>query len=444
MKKQTLILAAILCAVLSFSQSTLNTYTFTRYFVNSDAQQIYEGARIAVPSMTLPNSLNTYTYTTPFKVSDNQQIYNAMRGIGDAVTTITANSWNLTGNSVSTNTAYIGTKTNRSLTLKTAGHTIIKADSASSVLFYKRPKFADVSYNQVWSDSLIKGAIFTYSASAYRGLWFGTTTRDPLLLGSNFDGGSVPAFAISSQTSGAVNAVIAVGGSTSYTSNSSFRACQGGGARVIDAVTAAGSDLFRIEGTTGNLYNRGLAVIGSTVANTNATLNVAGTMSVSSTSTLTGLQNNGTINSTGAATLTGARISGTLNATGAATVVGALSTSSIVSTSKTAGIGYAVGSGSTVTQATSRTTGVTISDVVGSITLFSTAGSTTYQDFTVTNSTVGVNDVIIINQRSGTDRYVIEITAVAAGSFRVTFATTGGTTVESPVFNFAVIKGATN
>jgi hypothetical protein len=30
--------------------------------------------------------------------------------------------------------------------------------------------------------------------------------------------------------------------------------------------------------------------------------------------------------------------------------------------------------------------------------------------------------------------------AVAAGSFNITFRTTGGTTTETPVFNFAVIK----
>jgi hypothetical protein len=35
---------------------------------------------------------------------------------------------------------------------------------------------------------------------------------------------------------------------------------------------------------------------------------------------------------------------------------------------------------------------------------------------------------------------MLEVTAVASGSFRISFATTGGTTTEQPVFNFAVIK----
>ena len=107
------------------------------------------------------------------------------------------------------------------------------------------------------------------------------------------------------------------------------------------------------------------------------------------------------------------------------------------------GLGYTTGSGGAVTQITSRTTGVTLNKTNGAITLVSAAGSATYQSFTVTNSTVAATDTIIINQKSGTDLYEVIITAVAAGSFRVTFRTTGGTTTEQPVFNFSVIKAVT-
>ena len=79
----------------------------------------------------------------------------------------------------------------------------------------------------------------------------------------------------------------------------------------------------------------------------------------------------------------------------------------------------------------------------GAITLVSAAGSASYQTFTVTNLTVAATDTIIINQKSGTDKYIILVTNIAAGSFSVTFATTGGTTTEQPVFNFAVIKAVT-
>ena len=124
---------------------------------------------------------------------------------------------------------------------------------------------------------------------------------------------------------------------------------------------------------------------------------------------------------------------------GAATGTSLSTTGTIVSTG-TAGVGYATGAGGAVTQITSRTTGVTLNKTAGAITLVSAAGSATAATFTVTNSTVAATDVIILNQKSGTDLYNLMVTAVAAGSFNLTFRTTGGTTTEIPVFNFAVIK----
>jgi hypothetical protein len=118
-----------------------------------------------------------------------------------------------------------------------------------------------------------------------------------------------------------------------------------------------------------------------------------------------------------------------------------LTATGVIASTGTAGVGYATGAGGTVTQGSSRTTGVTINKTSGAITLFSAAGSATAATFTVTNSTVAATDVIILNQKSGTDLYDLMVTAVSAGSFNITFRTTGGTTTEQPVFNFAVIKG---
>lgn len=118
-----------------------------------------------------------------------------------------------------------------------------------------------------------------------------------------------------------------------------------------------------------------------------------------------------------------------------------LAVTAAVTSSGTAGIGYATGAGGAVTQGTSRTTGVTLDKTTGAITLFSAAGTTSATTFTVTNSTVAATDVIVLSQKSGTDLYDLMVTAVAAGSFNITFRTTGGTTTEQPVFNFAVIKG---
>jgi hypothetical protein len=103
-------------------------------------------------------------------------------------------------------------------------------------------------------------------------------------------------------------------------------------------------------------------------------------------------------------------------------------------------LGYATGSGGAVTQGTSRTTGVTLNKTNGAITMFTAAGSVVAATFTVTNSTVAATDTIIVNQKSGTNLYVLLVTAVAAGSFNITFYTTGGVASDTPVINFSVIK----
>ena len=87
-----------------------------------------------------------------------------------------------------------------------------------------------------------------------------------------------------------------------------------------------------------------------------------------------------------------------------------------------------------VISACTSTSMVMVTPVIGAAT------GTSLAAFTVTNSTVAATDVIILNQKSGTDLYDLMVTAVAAGSFNITFRTTGGTTTETPVFNFAVIK----
>lgn len=126
------------------------------------------------------------------------------------------------------------------------------------------------------------------------------------------------------------------------------------------------------------------------------------------------------------------------------TVVGGIQSSGAIRTSASGfGIGYSTGAGGTVVQGTSRTTPVTIDKVCGSITMFSAAGSTTEATFTVNNSAVEINDTVIINQRSGMNLYDLIVTAVAAGSFNITFRTTGGTATDAPVINFSVIKAVT-
>ena len=104
-------------------------------------------------------------------------------------------------------------------------------------------------------------------------------------------------------------------------------------------------------------------------------------------------------------------------------------------------VGYATGAGGTVTQGTSRTTGVTLSKRSGAITLFTAAGTSAYTSFTVTNTLVAATDTIIVNQKSGTNTYLTFVTAVADGSFRITFSAVSGTASDAPVFNFVIVKG---
>jgi hypothetical protein len=107
------------------------------------------------------------------------------------------------------------------------------------------------------------------------------------------------------------------------------------------------------------------------------------------------------------------------------------------------GIGVGYYSGAAITQITSRTTGVTINSYAGAITLFTAAGSATPASFTVTNSKVRATDTIVLSVASSTTNlYEVFVTAVGAGSFQVTFFTTGGTTSDTPVINFAVVRSA--
>jgi len=125
------------------------------------------------------------------------------------------------------------------------------------------------------------------------------------------------------------------------------------------------------------------------------------------------------------------------------TVTSLTATTSVLS-SGAGGVGYSTGAGGAVTQGTSRTTGVTLSKTTGAITMFTAAGSTTPASFTVTNTTVAATDVIVLNIKSGaSNTYVLSVTTVAAGSFNITFYTTGGVASDTPIINFAVIKGVT-
>jgi len=140
----------------------------------------------------------------------------------------------------------------------------------------------------------------------------------------------------------------------------------------------------------------------------------------------------------------GDSMSGALTVNSTITGDNVLSTGSIRSNDSTSGIGYSAGAGSSVTQLTSQTTGVTINNICGSINIFSfTPVINNWNFFTVTNSSVIETDVIIVNQKSGANKYDVIVTNVTNGSFQVGFSSVSGVVLEAPVFNFAVIKSVT-
>ena len=116
----------------------------------------------------------------------------------------------------------------------------------------------------------------------------------------------------------------------------------------------------------------------------------------------------------------------------------------IVSVAPTAGIGYATGSGGGITQATSKSTGVTLNKVSGAITMNGAAlaaGATV--GFTMTNSTISATDVVLVSIRSGgtANSYHIQTSATANGSCVFELRnTSGGSLSEALVINFVVIK----
>lgn len=116
----------------------------------------------------------------------------------------------------------------------------------------------------------------------------------------------------------------------------------------------------------------------------------------------------------------------------------------------TQGIGYPTGAGSggTVTQATSKSTAVTLNTYSGTITMNAAAlSSATIASFTVTDSKMGANDVVAIQHDSGGTLgvYTIDPSSSTAGSFVVNVRNDGTVPLsEALVLRFAIIKASVN
>ena len=119
------------------------------------------------------------------------------------------------------------------------------------------------------------------------------------------------------------------------------------------------------------------------------------------------------------------------------------SSGSIFSNSPTAGIGYATGSGGTVTQGVTKGNGVTLNAINGQITMNSASlSSGAIIQFTLTNSAISATDLVLVNHCSGGTLGAYSFaTTPAAGSATIFVHNLSSVTLSEPiVLQFAVIK----
>jgi hypothetical protein len=110
-------------------------------------------------------------------------------------------------------------------------------------------------------------------------------------------------------------------------------------------------------------------------------------------------------------------------------------------------IGYGTGAQGTVTQATSKSTGVTLNKSAGQITMNGAAlAAGVAVSFTLTNSLISAKDVIILTIGSGATAtaYTVYVSSMAAGSAVITLRNlTASTSLsEAVVVNYAIIHCA--
>ena len=108
-------------------------------------------------------------------------------------------------------------------------------------------------------------------------------------------------------------------------------------------------------------------------------------------------------------------------------------------------IGYALTAQSSVTQGSSKSTGVTLNKSMGQISMNNaTLNTLTNVTFTLTNSLITAKDVIILNVGSGatSGAYNCWISSMSAGTCTITLRNiSGGNLSEAVVINYAIIHG---
>jgi len=113
-------------------------------------------------------------------------------------------------------------------------------------------------------------------------------------------------------------------------------------------------------------------------------------------------------------------------------------------------IGYSAAAQGAVTQATSKSTGVTLNNSAGRITMNNAAlAGSTAVSFILTNSSISINDTIIVCVSSNTTgsaagAYTTYVSYLAAGSALITLRNLTASTSysEAVIINFSIIHGA--
>ena len=127
------------------------------------------------------------------------------------------------------------------------------------------------------------------------------------------------------------------------------------------------------------------------------------------------------------------------------TPIGATTPSSVVGTTvfSSTELGYTAAASGTVTQLTSKSTGVTLNKSAGQITMNNAAlANVTNVTFTLTNNTISANDVVVLSVASGATAggYNCWISSKATGNCTITVRNiSGGSLSEAIVINFVVI-----
>ena len=109
-------------------------------------------------------------------------------------------------------------------------------------------------------------------------------------------------------------------------------------------------------------------------------------------------------------------------------------------------IGYTGAAQGTVTQATSKSTAVTLNTSAGQITMNAASlAATTNVTFTLNNSKLSSKDVVVVNVTgaAANDTYNCWVSNQTSGSCAITLRNiSGGSLAEAVVINFAIIHGA--